>query len=596
MIAWRLAAILLVGFAGGAVPAPAQAQTFKSFAATPAGSFTVPTGRTPASAAETQAKALVVKPPRLPIPPEEYERLKRDAGTLAPIAPDVPPIPRRGATASGQSLTVQRICRTNPQVPSGPTPPDIHGAVGPTTLVVVTNFSIGIYDKATCQELSFLPLSSFFAGSVLPGETLFDPRVLFDARTQRFLLVVETRMTDPNDPRQSLFYSVSKDASGTTWSSYKQDLQTCKRAPNNFLDYPNIGVNANSWVVALADFAADGKSATSTIISISKQGTLAGAGTQLRCYPVPDFNVAPAIVLDNDPTMTLLSPGFGSGNKLTRWLLDSPVDFARETLSPGPPITILPWTAPPPALQPNGQALDSGDGRFVSSSVQIGGSVVNVHTIAYRRASGPVRARLRLYGIARGANTAQITVSPAILIEDDVFMASVAFTQQGLAIAATRTNSTLTTGSTGFASSVVFYAALAGLADPGSWTFDIVGISDAQMIDAGVDNTGKPITCNETPGRLACRWGDYSSVQVDPSNPTSVWTFGEVVTGPSNFQWGTVGGLSGLGEAAAGAAPAPAPAPAPEASAAPAPAPTADATKKKGTLTPEEMTDVLRAD
>lgn len=591
MRAFRLATALLLAAAllGAGLPRSKAAESVQTFEVAPVGTFTVPPGGTPTPAADPGA-ASVVEPPRVPMAPEEYARLKRDAGTLAAIAPEAPLIPRRGVAANGATVKVERGCRTNSGVAGGPAPPNVRGAAGTSTLVVVTDSAVGIYDKATCGALALLTLDQFFVGTVLPGETLHDPNVVFDIASGRFLLVALSRKA--GDPAQSLYYAVSKDSTGVAWTNFRLSLFGCKRAAENLLQSPNIGYTANTWAVTLNDFAAD-NSATSTLITFPKAPTLLGVAHNSRCRQVPDVNLAPSVVFDGDQVMTLLSPGSGNGEKLARWLLDTPADFVQEKLDPGAPVAIPAWTAPPPALQPNLQGLDTGDGRFVSASVQIGGSVINAHTVAYRRVTGPVLARLQIYAIGRGQPTAVTVVSPATSMEDYIFMASLGFSQNTVAIAATRTNPSITTGSEGNASSIVFFfGRTANLGDPASWAYDVMGNATAPMSTAGKDAAGNNIPCNSAPRRFACAWG-ASSVQPDPSEPNRVWAFGELGTGASESEWTTIGGLVSSSNPAGGT---PAtPAPAPEASAAPAPAP-AEATKKKGTLTPEEMTDVLRAD
>ena len=40
-------------------------------------------------------------------------------------------------------------------------------------------------------------------------------------------------------------------------------------------------------------------------------------------------------------------------------------------------------------------------------------------------------------------------------------------------------------------------------------------------------------------GCSPCRWGDYSTVTVDPTNSGTAFAFNQFVTGTSQFNWGT---------------------------------------------------------
>jgi hypothetical protein len=40
-------------------------------------------------------------------------------------------------------------------------------------------------------------------------------------------------------------------------------------------------------------------------------------------------------------------------------------------------------------------------------------------------------------------------------------------------------------------------------------------------------------------GCSPCRWGDYSTVTVDPLNSGDAWAFNQLVTGSSQFSWTT---------------------------------------------------------
>lgn len=56
-----------------------------------------------------------------------------------------------------------------------------------------------------------------------------------------------------------------------------------------------------------------------------------------------------------------------------------------------------------------------------------------------------------------------------------------------------------------------------------NWTFSVAGTSPT--VFSGCANP--------------CRWGDYSTVTVDPTNSGTAWAFNQLVAGPSQFNWST---------------------------------------------------------
>jgi hypothetical protein len=53
------------------------------------------------------------------------------------------------------------------------------------------------------------------------------------------------------------------------------------------------------------------------------------------------------------------------------------------------------------------------------------------------------------------------------------------------------------------------------------------------------DGFGTP--CNNVLLRGSCRWGDYSSITVDPNEAGSAWGFNQLINGTTQFDWFTRG-------------------------------------------------------
>lgn len=114
----------------------------------------------PDATAQPSAPVQVEIPrPRIPIGDDALEQIKR-----APSGPrSARPVPP-AAAAEPQREAPSTNCTTNSA--TGFTPSDIHGAVGPTTLIEVTNVTVAAYDKTTCAFIAGNTLNNFFVAGV----------------------------------------------------------------------------------------------------------------------------------------------------------------------------------------------------------------------------------------------------------------------------------------------------------------------------------------------------------------------------------------------------------------------------------------------
>lgn len=477
--------------------------------------------------------------PRSIFTDEELKRLKKLPAGPAPSQDVVPQ--KRSSTNGPEPQAVTTNCATN--APNGLTPPDIHGAVGPTNLVVVTNTAVGVFSKSNCTQVSFTAFSTFFSPSGVPaGTTLFDPRVLYDQSSGRFFVTVESQNSGNSDQYQ--YFAVSQNNTGTTWWLYRITLSEganffCKRAAATFWDYPNIGSMNSRWFIAGSDFP--GGSITTlrgAVISLDKTPSLSGQSVNLACFNnITASHIAPPIVQDSAGTGYLLSPVF-AGNSVRRFALTpSGSGPASDSLVETSAISVPAWAIAPSALQPNGQGLDSLDGRFQSSSIQSGTSLWNVHTIA----QGSF-ARLRLYQFSTTGTSPLMTFTPTTVggNNDHLFNPSVAVNATTAFVTASRTIPSDSTN--GNAAMLVFSGPNSSAS---GWGFDLVATSTAQMSIVGTG--AEPNTLCNNSQRGDCRWGDYSSTQIDPSNSTMAWGFNELVTGTTSFDWATRGAQVGVG-------------------------------------------------
>lgn len=516
----------------------AHAAAVSSQKAQSAADFSVPAG------IAADAGEAGVLPPRLsPTPADELARIKRMPGPAAETAAvDTP-------AETGRPLFKECVANAG----TGSAPSDIHGAVTPTNLAVVTNTHVGIYSKTTCRPVSFLSLKTFFSqsgGFVIPAaETLFDPRVLFDRLNSRCIITAESRNDTPPpfiNTDQFLYIASSRDSSCTTWRRIRFVLSQrntvfCKESRFDFYDFPNAGYNIRRLVVTSNNFRTD-NTAYGTLLSIDKVALHGNAAVFARCFlsSLPT-NMAPAVVGDTNSRMFILSPGSGFGSSVNRRRLN-PVGSGStmdDTLTNTGNVAIPPWLAPPDAVQPNGQRLDTLDGRFQSASKQIGTLIWNTHA---ENIGGFARVRTYRFSTIGGLLASRLTTTTTCSNVDHTFNPSLDTnaTSTTALIFITYSRTCPSQAATGRAAHLVSRGAntLAG-----SFAFDTVETSATNFA------TELGFVCNfaapPTKPRASCRWGDYSATQIDPSNTGRAWGFNQLVTGTTSSDWNTRAGLVG---------------------------------------------------
>lgn len=488
-------------------------------------------GETPGAAAA---------PRRVPGGDAALLRLKRQAGgdgglRSTVVREDASP---RTVNQHNKKL-IKKECKTNKS--TGLAPAGIHGAAGNANLVVVTNSDIGVYKRKNCAVVSRVPLSTFFDSVGVPaGTTLFDPRVVYDRKSQRFLVTAASSNSGNDDQYQ--YIAVSTNEAGTAYTLYRLVLSEgadlfCKRKTRNFWDYPSVGYSKNRWLITANDFTPS-DNARGAILSIRKKTTLSGGKLVAKCFNKLPANLAPPIVLDKANTAVFLSPGSGEGDEVRRIALTALKNSVnKDEIDEIDPVVIPLWTAAPGAPQPNGQRLDTLDGRFQSASIQTGGLIWNVHTVKFTNT-----AKVRIY---------RMSTSPADVFLSMVFQPTTVkpggrdfLFNASLATRSAADNSpifvtlsrTMPDKPNGRAAHIMMQG-LNNSADSANWRY------------ATIHTSGKEMTgCNSQPGG-ACPWGDYSATQIDPKGGKpgrpQAWGFNQLVGGPEpvdEFDWQTRAG------------------------------------------------------
>lgn len=183
--------------------------------------------------------------------------------------------------------------------PTGSVPPDPHGAPGPEGLLATVNLQVSYFSKSGALIWGPTNLPSFFVGNTGVGNQNSDPRVVFDAGSRRFFVIMQ-------ENHNSLFWlnvAVSRNpdprSSGAAdWIFYR--FNATEAAPANSAggvnfggDYPGMAVDGQALYVAYRMFGFTPAGAlsgcgcdvtNSAVLIMNKAQLIAGNGSLVSFY------------------------------------------------------------------------------------------------------------------------------------------------------------------------------------------------------------------------------------------------------------------------------------------------------------------------
>jgi hypothetical protein len=409
-------------------------------------------------------------------------------------------------------------------------PPDTNGAVGANQFVQMVNVTIAVYDKSTGAQLlgpaaihilwqGFGGLCEFGGGTPTFADG-GDPVVLYDHLAARWLVTQLQYNTTFTQTAQCVAVSTTSDATGS-YNRYEYDFGA------NFPDYPKFSVWPDAYYNTINVFPGN-KFAGAQACAFDRNAMLAGAPASAVCFQQPS-TVSSLLPADLDGG-TL--PPAGSPNYLVG-LADSThlnffrfhVDFSNPgnssmtgpTLIPVAPYTEICARATTVSCipQPNpGEKVDGLSDRvmFRLAYRNFGDheSLVVNHTI-----QGGALGGVRWYEIRNPS--APVVYQQATLVDPDVnyWLGSVAMDKIGdLALGFSVSSHNV------FPS--VFVAGRAA-SDPAGALFGPLVL---------VNGSGVQLNSFR-------RWGDYSSMSVDPVDDCTFWYTQEYYATTGSFNWAT---------------------------------------------------------
>ena len=401
-------------------------------------------------------------------------------------------------------------------------PPDTNGAIGATQFLQMVNVTLAVYDKRTgARVLGPAAISSVWAGFGGPCETQDggDPVVVYDQLANRWLVSQFQFNSTFTDNKQCVAVSTTSDATGP-YNRYQYDFGA------DFPDYPKFGVWPDGYYYSANVFSPNGFSAAAC--ALDRAAMLVGAGAQMICFRNPNA----ASLLPSDLDGSTLPPA-GSPNYFLDIqdasginLYQLHADFANpgnSTFSTPVRIAVAPFSdicqfsfrlaciqQPEP-----GEKVDAIADRlmFRLAYRNFGDheSLVVNHTI-----EGGAMAGVRWYEI-RSPQAGPFVFQQGTVVDPEIsfWMGSIAMDKLGniaLGFSASekRTNPSV-------------FAVGRRPSDPSGF------MSGPLVLAAG---TGVQKSSFK-------RWGDYSSMDVDPSDDCTFWYTQEYQTEVGAFDWKT---------------------------------------------------------
>ena len=394
------------------------------------------------------------------------------------------------------------------------TPPNANGASGLDHYVEIVNGRYAVYSKANGFVIaSHSDLAFWSASGVVfaAGLEVSDPRVLFDPLSRRwFASGLDLRRSTFEENR--LLLSVSNTSNPLDgWKGFAFDPDP---TTNHFADFPTLGVDANGVYLG-ANFFGSGATTPNgkTVVSIPKADLLA---------PTPSianrtsFGILPGVVgnLTTQPVINFsasVTEGrlLGQGPTIQHILRSTKLNNAGgpgpATLGSTATIAVQTYSAPTNLHQPDGTAtLGNIDNRIGAAVYEVNGVIFATHVTTVNSHSA-----IRWYRI----DAATDTLLETGLLSDptaDYSFPSIAANENGVVVIGYNRSSL-----TEFVSS---YAAI------GETLGATTSFGAPLLLKAGVGNY------HYLPVNGFSRWGDFSSTNVDPSDPNLFWTNQEFVS------------------------------------------------------------------
>lgn len=430
---------------------------------------------------------------------DKGKKTQLSAGAIAEFAPAGGPV----AAAPLPSTNFAGFTAT------GWIPPDCTMAAGPNHVMLSVNSSVAVYNKTGGGPVLVRTLTVWF-NNVIQGATVFDPKLLFDQHTGRWVLLAVAVSQNPKKSAYLLSVSATTNPLGQ-WRNYSLNAMVDGgTATNNWADFPALGVDANNLYITSNQFAFGGGFQYAKIRVVPKAGPYSGGAAVFFDFvnmKNPDnttaFTIQPCHTFGAPQVEYLVNSRFPSGNSLTVWrVTQSGAAFSLTRTS----VPTANYSIGPNADQRgNNDPLNTGDVR-VLHAVFRGDSIWCALTTAHNWVAATNTASIHWF---------QIRAAVPALVQQGVYGAANVHSFYPACCPDANGNMILVfsrCGTSEFGS--IFYT--------GRKSTDALGsLQPSALLKAGVAN----YVSKDSGGRN--RWGDYNGICADPSNPKGIWFYSE---------------------------------------------------------------------
>lgn len=268
------------------------------------------------------------------MPPVDFEELKTKLPKLGPdnYADEVMVLGKQngGEPVVGSSFNAINY--------SGGTPPDNSIAINDDgVLVAAINVRIAYYNKNGSQ-ITARTISSLVNDVSMPNSGFYDPRVIFDPQSNRFIFVVLYGSTAATSKVVVCFSKTSNPSDG--WNVYK--LSGDLALDGSWFDYPNIAVTNNELIITGNLFDDANNFSQAAIIQIDKNTGYAGTTLKFQnWYGIKDgkgnlaITLVPAVQGDKGnygPDLWMVSNENQVGNAIHLFHLTNEISATNESI------------------------------------------------------------------------------------------------------------------------------------------------------------------------------------------------------------------------------------------------------------------------
>jgi len=406
----------------------------------------------------------------------------------------------------------------------GYVPPDTNASVGGTQVVETVNIAYAVYDKTTGAQI-MAPKNIQTLYTPLGGDcataNLSDPEATYDKAAQRWLITMIAYNNTFSSNAACIAVSTTSDATGT-YHLYSFNYK------NVLPDYPKLGVWPDAYYLTTDSFPNGGNFTGAETCALDRASMLAGTSAVSVCFQRSsvDYAMLPADLDGSTPPPTgapnyQMDLGTATSVNLYKFHVDF-VITGNSTFT-GPTVLTVPSYSdacgggaciPQPS---GGELLDSlGDRLMYRLPYRYFGdheALVASHSI---KGSGSVVSAERWYEIRSPGSSPVVYQSGTFSASTfDLWMGSIAMDKNGdIAFGMSASSSTLDP-------SIIY---------TGRVPTDTLGKMESPRLV--LKGTGVQKSSFN-------RWGDYSSMQVDPADDCTFWYAQEYYKTTGSFNWNT---------------------------------------------------------